>query len=174
MRLKASSVSGHPSSKKALGDVGNKMKSFPDSQESRKLLSANYDQENYFPQPLYKTPLSNKKPVAPNKETPSLKSTVRTPLSDVKTVSSVSKQSFQNSSESTVLKSGSKNLLLSEISLFEDLMNGDAKDLSWMQPDDVEVYEPVGLYNKERYINNVNTDISCVHSYISHISNIFF
>jgi hypothetical protein len=146
VRLRASSVSDLPSSKKALGDVGNKMKSFPDTQESRKLLPANHAQENSFIKPPTKTPLKNK-PVTPNKRTPNLKSAVRTPCSDIKIASSVSKQSFQNSTKSTVFKNGGKNLLLSEISVFEDFMNGDAEDLSWMQPDDVEGYEPIGLYN---------------------------
>jgi hypothetical protein len=140
-------VSDLPSSKKALGDVGNTMKPFPDTQESRKLLPANHDQENSFVKPPARTPLSNMKLVAPNKQTPNLKSSVRTPLSDVKTASSVSKQSFQNSSKSAGLKTGGKNFLLSEVRAFEDFMNSDAEDLSWLQPDDVEGYKPIGLYS---------------------------
>jgi len=144
--FKTSSVSDLMSSKKALGDVGNRIKSFPDTQESRKLLLTNHDQENSFIKPSAKTPLPNKKPVTPNKQTPDLKSTVRTPLSDLK-AASVSKELLQNPSKSTILKNGQKNSLLSEISAFEDFINGDGGDLSWMQPDDVHGYEPIGLYN---------------------------
>lgn len=147
MRLKASSVSDLPCSKKALGNVGNKLKSFPDTQEPRKLLLAKHDQENSFVKPPAKTPLPNKKPATPNKRTPNFKSAVRTPLSDIKAASSVPKQSPQNSLKSTAFKKGGKNLLLSEINVFEDFMNVDAEDLSWMQPDDIEGCEPIGLYN---------------------------
>jgi hypothetical protein len=76
-----------------------------------------------------------------------LKSTVRTPLLDIKAASSIKKQPPQNPLKSTILKNKGKNTLLSEMNAFENSINGGVEDLSWIQPDDVDAYEPIGLYN---------------------------
>lgn len=144
VRLKSSSVSDLPS-KKALGDVGNKLKPFSNAQESRKLLTS-CDQENSFIKPPAKTPLQKSNTVAQNNQTPNLKSAVRTPLSDIKTASSVKKQSLQNPPKSAILKNRGKNTLLSEINAVDNFINVDVEDLSWMQPDDVDAHEPLDDY----------------------------
>lgn len=146
VRLKSSSVSDLPS-KKALGDVGNKLKPVSDAQESRKLLVASCDQENAFIKPPAKTPLQKSSTLVQNSHTPHLKSTVRTPLLDIKAASSIKKQPPQNPLKSTILKNKGKNTLLSEMNAFENSINGGVEDLSWIQPDDVDAYEPIGLYN---------------------------
>jgi hypothetical protein len=155
VRLKSSSVSDLPS-KKALGDVGNKLKPFSNAQESRKLLTS-CDQENSFIKPPAKTPLQKSNTVAQNNQTPNLKSAVRTPLSDIKTASSVKKQSLQNPPKSAILKNRGKNTLLSEINAVDNFINVDVEDLSWMQPDDVDAHEPLGLYNiKSKVLSTLN------------------
>lgn len=146
VRLKSSSVSGLPS-KQALGDVGNKFKPFTDAQESRKLLVAGCDQENSFIKPPAKTPLHKSSTVVQKCQTPNLKSTVRTPLSDIKAASSIKKQPLQNPPKSATLKSKGKNMLLSEINAVENIIKGDFEDLSGKQAVDVDAYEPIGLYN---------------------------
>lgn len=146
MTLKSSSVSDLSSSKKALGDVGNNIKSLPGTQELRKALLTECDQENSFIKPPTKTPLPNKNPVAPNKQTPNLKSTARTPLSDIKGTSSKKNQSVQNQQNSAIKIEGT-NSLLSEINAVENFINGDIEDLSWMELDDLSGYEHMGLYN---------------------------
>lgn len=134
-------------SKKALGDVGNKQKPFSDAQESRKLLLTSCDQENSFIKPPAKTPLQKSNVVAQNNQTPNLKSAVRTPLSDIKVASLVQKPSLQNPPKSAIPKNRGRNTLLSEINAVENFINGDAEDSWWMQPDDIDAYEPIGLYN---------------------------
>jgi hypothetical protein len=136
-----------PSSNKALGDVGNKMKSLLDTQESRKVLLTKCDQENSFIKPPAKTPLPNKKPVAPNKQTPNLKSAVRTPLLDIKATPQKKKQSLQISQNSATIKNEGTDSLLSAINAVENFINNDTEDLSWLQLDDLSGYEYIGLYN---------------------------
>jgi len=146
VRLKSSSVSDLPS-KKALGDVGNKLKPFSDAQESRKLLVAGCDQENSFIKPPAKTPLHKSSTVVQKSQTPNLKSTVRTPLSDIKAASSIKKQPLHNPPKSATLKNRGKNTILSEMNKFEDFIKGDFEDLSGKLAVDVDAYEPIGLYN---------------------------
>lgn len=146
MRPKSSSVSDLPSNKKALGDAGNKLKSLPGTQESKKVLLTKCDQENSFVKPPDKTPLLNKKPVAPNKLTPNLKSTVRTPLSDIKGTSSKKNQSLQNPQNSAISKNEGTNSLLSEINAVENFINGDIDDLTWIEHDDLSGYEHIDDY----------------------------
>ena len=133
--------------KKALGDVGNKLKPFSDAQESRKLLVAGCDQENSFIKPPAKTPLHKSSAVVQKSQTPNLKSTVRTPLSDIKAASSVKKQQLQNPPKSATLKNSRKNMLLSEVNAVENIIKGDYEDLTGKQAVDVDAYEPIGLYN---------------------------
>lgn len=135
-------------SKNVLGDVGNKFKSVSNAQEAKNLLATSCDQENPFLKPPAKTPLQNSNTVVQNKQMPNMKSTVRTPLSDIKAASSVKKQSLQDPPKSAILKNRGQNILLSEINAVENVINGDVEDLSWMQPDDVDAYETIGLYNK--------------------------
>ena len=134
-------------SKKALGDVGNRLKPFSDAQESRKLLVAGCDQENSFIKPPAKTPLHKSSTVVQNSQTPNLKSTVRTPLSDIKAASSIKKEPLQNPLKSATLKNRGKNTLFSEINTIENFINGVVEDSSWSQPDVVTAYELIGLYN---------------------------
>jgi len=146
VRLKSSSVSDLPS-KKALGDVGNKLKPFLDAQESRKLLVAGCDQENSFIKPPAKTPLHKSSTVVQKSQTPNLKSIVRTPLSDIKAASSIKKQPLQNPPKSAMLKNRGKDMILSEMNAFDSIIKGDFEDLSAKQAVDVDAYDPIGLYN---------------------------
>jgi len=146
VRLKSSSVSDLPS-KKALGDVGNKLKPFSDAQDSRKLLVAGCDQENSFVKPPAKTPLHKICTMVQKSQTPNLKSTVRTPLSDIKAASSIKKHPLQNPPKSATFKNSGKNTLLSEMNAFENIIKGDSEDLSGKQAVDVDAYEPIGLYD---------------------------
>ncbi|PNF21715.1 hypothetical protein B7P43_G10328 [Cryptotermes secundus] len=145
VKLKSSSVSDLPSSKKALGDAGNKIKSLPGTQELRKALQTNCDQENSFVKPPTKTPLPNKKPVALNKQTPNLKSTVRTPLSDIKGTASKKNQSVQNQQNSPI-KNEETYSLFSEINAIDNFINGDTDDLSWLELDGLSDYEHIDDY----------------------------
>lgn len=146
VRPKSSNVNDLPS-KKALGDVGNKLKPVSDAQESRKMLVASCDQENSFIKPPAKTPMRKSSTVVQNSHTPYFKSTVRTPLSDIKAASSIKKQPPPNQLKSTILKNKGKNMLVSEMNAFENSINGGMEDLPWIQPDDVDTYEPIGMYN---------------------------
>lgn len=154
VRLKSSSVSDLPS-KKALGDVGNKLKPFSDAQESRKFLVAGCDQENSFIKPPAKTPLHKSSTVVQKSQTPNLKSTVRTPLSDIKAASSIKKQPLQNPPKSAKLKNRGKNTLLSEMNAVENIIKGDFEDLSGKQAADVDAYEPTGLYNINSKVQSI-------------------
>jgi hypothetical protein len=152
VKLKSSSVSDLPSSKKALCDAGNKINSLPDTQESRKVLLTKCDQENSFIKPPVKTPLTNKKPIAPNKQTPNLKSAVRTPLSDIKTTSQKMKKSLPISQNLVIVKNEGIDSLMSEVNAVENFINIDTEDLSWLQRDDLEGYEYTGLYNVASFL----------------------
>jgi len=134
-------------SKKAVGNVGNKLKTFSDAQESRKLSVAGCDQENSFIKPPAKTPLHKSSTVVQKSQTPNLKSAVRTPLSDIKAASSIKKQPLQNPPKSVTLKSRGKNTLLSEMNAVENIIKDDFEDLSGKKAVDVDAYEPIGLYN---------------------------
>jgi hypothetical protein len=147
VKLKSSSVIEIPSSNKALGDAGNKIKSLLNTQESRKVLLTKCDQENSFIKPPAKTPLPIKKPVAPNKQTPNLKLAVRTPLSDIKATPQEKKQSLQISQNSAIIKNEGTDSLWSTINAVENFINNDTEDMSWLQPDDLGGYEYIGLYN---------------------------
>lgn len=151
MKLKSSGVSDVLSSKKALGDAGNKIKSFPDTQDSRKLLQSKCDQENSFIKPPVKTPLPIKKPVASDKQTPNIKSAVRTPLSDIKATSQKKKQPLQISQNLATIKNEGIDSLLPGINAVENIINDNSDDLSWLQSDDLGGYEYIGLY-KTLYI----------------------
>jgi hypothetical protein len=145
VRLKSSSVSDLPS-KKAVGNVGNKLKTFSDAQESRKLSVAGCDQENSFIKPPAKTPLHKSSTVVQKSQTPNLKSAVRTPLSDIKAASSIKKQPLQNPPKSVTLKSRGKNTLLSEMNAVENIIKDDFEDLSGKKAVDVDAYEPIDDY----------------------------
>jgi len=168
VRLKSSSVSDLPS-KKALGDVGNKLKPFSDAQESRKLLVAGCDQENSFIKPPAKTPLHKICTVVQKSQTPNLKSTVRTPLSDIKAPSSLKKQPLQNPPKSATFKNSGKNVFLSKTIAVENNIKDDFEDLSWKPDDDVDAYEPIGLYNVKSKVQStpIISPYAIAHSHLA-------